>query len=147
MVPNPDSKQYWNNWKNDISLFSDQSGEGLTSSSCTTGNTPRKHNGETHCAWAKNKIIIIIIVIIIIIIIIIIIKKKKQLVYLSKWLCPVSHSEEITMNEKPYLVANIRTLNLFFWTRMSVVEDKECKSCPSYYQSTGYYSEENEGVP
>ena len=22
MVPNPDSKQYWNNWKNDMSLFS-----------------------------------------------------------------------------------------------------------------------------
>ena len=22
MVPNPDPKQYWNNWKNDISLFS-----------------------------------------------------------------------------------------------------------------------------
>ena len=22
MVPNPDPKQYWNNWKNDILLFS-----------------------------------------------------------------------------------------------------------------------------
>ena len=22
MVPNPDPKQYWNNWKNDMSLFS-----------------------------------------------------------------------------------------------------------------------------
>ena len=66
---------------------------------------------------------------------------------LSKWLCLVSHSKEITMNEKPYLIANIGTLNLLFWTRMSVVEDKECKSCPSYYQSTGNNSEENEGVP
>ena len=25
---------------------------------------------------------------------------------------------------------------------MRVVEDKEGKRCPSYYQSTGYYSEE-----
>ena len=30
---------------------------------------------------------------------------------------------------------------------MRVVEDKEGKRCPSYYQSTGYYSEKTGGVP
>ena len=35
-----------------------------------------------------------------------------------------------------------------FWTRMRVVEDKEGKTCPSYYQSTRpHYSEETGGVP
>ena len=29
MVPNPDPKQYWNNWKNDIIVFCDQLGETL----------------------------------------------------------------------------------------------------------------------
>ena len=29
MVPNPDPKQYSNNWKNDVIVFCDQSGETL----------------------------------------------------------------------------------------------------------------------
>ena len=64
MVPNPDFKQYWNNWKNDRSLFSATNQERTLRAAPTTGKIPRKHNGETHCAWAKNKIIIIMIIII-----------------------------------------------------------------------------------
>ena len=37
----------------------------------------------------------------------------------------VSHSKEIT--EKPYLIANIGTLNLLFWTRMSLWKIKSVK--------------------
>ena len=55
----------------------------------------------------------------------------------------VSHSEEIILNEKQHKDTEF----MFFGTRMRVVEDEECKRCPEYYQSTGYYSEENGGVP
>ena len=35
-MPNPDPKQYWNNWKNDMSLFFANYRRDLTSSSYTT---------------------------------------------------------------------------------------------------------------
>ena len=109
-----------------------------------------KHNGETHCAWAKNKVLLLLLLLLLIIIKTTRTKEcnsrsqrlRSLWPVLSKWFWYRIPKKSLWMRNK-----HKRHWIYVFGTRMRVVEDGECKSCPKCYQSTGCYSKENGGVP